>query len=31
VIVESGTREEIYREPKHEYTRKLLSAVPVLE
>ncbi len=31
LIVESGTREEIYRAPKHEYTRRLLSAVPVLE
>ncbi|NYI05007.1 dipeptide ABC transporter ATP-binding protein [Allostreptomyces psammosilenae] len=27
-IVESGTREEIFAAPKHEYTRSLLSAVP---
>ena len=27
-IVETGTREEIYRHPAHPYTRALLSAVP---
>jgi oligopeptide transport system ATP-binding protein len=27
-IVEIGTREEIFRDPKHPYTRALLSAVP---
>ena len=29
-IVEAATAEEIYRQPKHEYTRKLLAAVPTL-
>src|SRR5207249_11830077 len=28
-IVECGPREEIYRNPRHPYTRTLLSAVPV--
>jgi peptide/nickel transport system ATP-binding protein/oligopeptide transport system ATP-binding protein len=28
-IVETGTAEEIYADPKHPYTRALLSAVPV--
>ena len=28
-IVECGSREEIYRNPRHPYTRTLLSAVPV--
>ncbi len=27
-IVESATSDEIYRDPQHEYTRKLLAAVP---
>ena len=31
VIVESGTPEAIYSDPQHEYTRKLLAAVPVLK
>ncbi|HNB59413.1 MAG TPA: ATP-binding cassette domain-containing protein [Phycisphaerales bacterium] len=30
-IVESGSRDEIIHAPKHEYTRTLLSAVPVPE
>ncbi len=30
-IVESGAAEEILNAPKHEYTRKLLAAVPVLD
>ncbi|GGQ25232.1 phosphonate C-P lyase system protein PhnK [Actinomadura coerulea] len=29
VLVETGTREEIYRSPRHPYTRSLLDAVPV--
>ena len=29
-IVEAATAEEIYANPQHEYTRKLLSAVPSL-
>jgi peptide/nickel transport system ATP-binding protein/oligopeptide transport system ATP-binding protein len=29
-IVEAATAEEIYEHPQHEYTRKLLSAVPTL-
>ncbi|MDN3444695.1 ABC transporter ATP-binding protein [Microbacterium sp. APC 3901] len=29
-IVEEGTAEEIYRTPKHEYTKKLLSSFPSL-
>lgn len=29
-IVEIGTAEEIYRQPKHDYTRKLLSSFPSL-
>jgi ABC-type oligopeptide transport system ATPase subunit len=29
VLVETGTREEIYRRPRHPYTRSLLDAVPV--
>jgi oligopeptide/dipeptide ABC transporter ATP-binding protein len=28
-IVETGTREEVYREPSHPYTQALLSAAPV--
>lgn len=28
-IVESGDKEEIYHHPKHEYTKTLLSAIPV--
>ena len=30
-IVEEGTRDQIFDAPQHEYTRKLLSAVPGLE
>ncbi|MCX8995906.1 ABC transporter ATP-binding protein [Rhizobiaceae bacterium BDR2-2] len=30
-IVEEGTRDEILDEPRHPYTLKLLSAIPVLE
>jgi peptide/nickel transport system ATP-binding protein len=30
-IVEGGSRDEIFDAPKHEYTRKLLSAIPALE
>ncbi|OWJ66667.1 ABC transporter ATP-binding protein [Inquilinus limosus] len=30
-IVEQGTRDEIFDAPQHDYTRKLLSAVPALE
>ena len=30
VIVESGSREEIYQKPKHPYTQKLIAAVPTL-
>ncbi len=29
-IVESGTCDQIYQQPKHPYTQKLLAAVPVL-
>ncbi len=29
-VVEAGTCEDIYRRPRHEYTRKLLAAVPTL-
>ncbi|MBV9464441.1 MAG: ABC transporter ATP-binding protein [Verrucomicrobiae bacterium] len=29
-VVEEGSREEIYRNPREEYTRKLLAAVPSL-
>lgn len=29
-IVEQGDREEIYRRPQHEYTRRLLAAVPAV-
>jgi ABC-type oligopeptide transport system ATPase subunit len=29
-IVESASAEEIYRDPRHEYTRKLLAAVPTM-
>jgi len=29
-IVEAGSRDEIYRKPKHPYTQKLLAAVPSL-
>ena len=29
-IVEIGTADEIYRQPKHDYTRKLLSSFPSL-
>ncbi|MBI5189200.1 MAG: ABC transporter ATP-binding protein [Nitrospirae bacterium] len=28
-IVETGTAEEIYNDPKHEYTKSLLAAIPV--
>lgn len=28
-IVEAGTAEQIYREPKHDYTKELVSAIPV--
>ncbi len=30
-VVEAASAEMIYREPKHEYTRKLLASVPSLE
>jgi len=30
-IVEQGTRDEIFDAPRHDYTRRLLSAVPALE
>jgi peptide/nickel transport system ATP-binding protein len=30
-IVEEGSRDQIFDDPRHEYTRKLLSAVPGLE
>jgi ABC-type oligopeptide transport system ATPase subunit len=29
VIVETGTREQIFFAPQHSYTQKLLAAVPV--
>ena len=29
-VVESGPREEIIGNPKHEYTKQLLQAVPVI-
>jgi peptide/nickel transport system ATP-binding protein/oligopeptide transport system ATP-binding protein len=29
-IVESATAEEIYRAPRHDYTRRLLAAVPAI-
>jgi ABC-type oligopeptide transport system ATPase subunit len=28
VLVEAGPVEQIYRQPEHDYTRKLLAAVP---
>lgn len=31
LIVETGSRDKIFDSPKHEYTRKLLSAIPALE
>lgn len=31
VFVEQGSRDDIFRRPSHEYTRKLLSAVPTTE
>ncbi|OWT64066.1 dipeptide ABC transporter ATP-binding protein [Candidimonas nitroreducens] len=30
-IVEQGTRDEIFEQPRNEYTRSLLSAIPALE
>ena len=30
-VVEAATAERIYREPQHEYTRKLLASVPTLD
>lgn len=30
-VVESGTRDEVYGDPQHEYTRALLAAVPRLD
>ncbi len=30
-IVESASAEEIYENPQHDYTRKLLNAVPVID
>jgi peptide/nickel transport system ATP-binding protein/oligopeptide transport system ATP-binding protein len=30
-IVESASADDIYQNPRHEYTRKLLSAVPVID
>ncbi|RZQ65569.1 ABC transporter ATP-binding protein [Amycolatopsis suaedae] len=30
-VVEEGTREEIFGNPRHEYTRTLLSAIPTLD
>jgi peptide/nickel transport system ATP-binding protein/oligopeptide transport system ATP-binding protein len=30
-IVESASADDIYQNPQHEYTRKLLSAVPVID
>ncbi len=30
-FVESGTREDIYQSPKHIYTKRLLSAIPMIE
>jgi ABC-type oligopeptide transport system ATPase subunit len=29
LIVETGSADEVYERPKHEYTRALLTAVPV--
>jgi len=29
-IIEEGTRDEVFDAPKHDYTRRLLSAVPAL-
>jgi len=30
-VVETGTPAELFRNPQHPYTRRLLNAVPVLE
>jgi len=30
-IVETGTRDEIFEKPEHDYTHKLMSAVPILK